>query len=367
MSAPDIQADDVALVTQALLSGTLSGGPFIEALEAAFAAYIGVSHAVAVSSGTAGLHLCVRAACIGENDEVVTTPFSFVASTNCLLYERAPPIFVDIDETTFNLDPAQVETAIGGRTKAVLPVHVFGLPCAMDRLVALCRAHGLALIEDACEAVGAEYRGRKVGSFGDAGVFAFYPNKQMTMGEGGIVTTDNAAWAARMRSLRNQGRGTGNTSIHEELGYNYRLNELSAALGLGQLRRIDALLARRAAVAERYGELLRSVPGLKPRGAVPDGARPSWFAYVVQLDPRTRRDRVIAHLEKCRVPSRIYFSCIHLQPYFRERAEFRQGAFPIAERAAASTLALPFHANLAPEDIEYVVDTLRTAIVLATD
>jgi perosamine synthetase len=366
MSAPDIRARDIELVTQALRSGTLSGGPFLERLEREFAAYIGVRHAVAVANGTAGLHLCVRAGAIADGDEVITTPFSFVASANCILYERAKPVFVDIDETTFNLDPVLARAAVTDRTRAVLPVHLFGQPCAMDELQALCRESDLLLIEDACEAVGAEYRGRKVGRFGKAAVFAFYPNKPMTMGEGAIIATDDPRWAALFRSLRNQGRGDqGAGFAHDHLGYNYRLDEMSAALGVAQLARLDDLLARRQEVAARYGELLRKVPGMGIRRIVPSTTRMSWFVYVVRLDPAIDRDRVIAQLEKRQIASRAYFAPIHLQPVYQKRFGFRKGDFPIAERVAASTLALPFHANLSSSDIEAVVDALQSAAQFA--
>ena len=366
MSAPDIAAEDIALVTQALNSKILSLGPFLDELEKSFAAYIGTRHAIAASNGTAGLHLCVRAAEIADGDEVITTPFSFVASTNCILYERAVPVFVDIDETSFNLDPARVAGAVTARTRAVLPVHVFGQPCEMNELQAVCAAHGLLLIEDACEAVGAEYRGRKVGTFGKAAVFSFYPNKQVTMGEGALITTDDPHWASLMRSLRNQGRSAmGLGFSHEHLGYNYRLDELSAALGLAQLRRIDDLLARRERVAARYGELLSDMPGITLRRILPSTTRPSSFVYVIQLHPGTDRSRVMAHLEERRIPSRIYFSPIHLQPYYRKRFGYREGDFPVTERVAASILALPFHANLLPDDMQYVADALRSAVVRA--
>jgi len=245
MSAPDIQSDDIELVTQALQSKTLSLGPFLSNFERTFANYIGTNHAIGVANGTAGLHLCILAANIADGDEVITTPFSFVASANCILYERAMPVFVDIDETSMNMNPELTRQAVTERTRAVLPVHVFGQPCAMTELNGLCRERDLLLIEDACEAVGAEYRGRKVGTFGKAAVFSFYPNKQMTMGEGAVITTDDPDWAALLRSLRNQGRNELSTWLsHERLGYNYRLDELSAALGLSQLRRIETLLAR---------------------------------------------------------------------------------------------------------------------------
>ena len=363
MSAPDIQPEDIALVTEALQSGVLSGGPFLDRLEGAFADYVGTRHAVAVSSGTAGLHLCVRAAGVADGDEVITTPFSFIASANCLLYERATPVFVDIDETTFNLDPALVEAAVTKRTRAVLPVHVFGEPCEMDALGAICRDRDLTLIEDACEAVGAEYRGRKIGTFGKAAVFAFYPNKQMTMGEGAIITTDDADWAGLLRSLRNQGRAEAGAWLsHERLGYNYRLDEMSAALGLSQLRRLDALLARRDAVAGLYDAHLHRVPGVSLRGPTPSTARRSRFAYVIQLHPGVDRDRVIDQLEREGIPTRVYFSPIHLQPFYRERFGFSEGDFPVAERVAASTLALPFHANLSPGDVARVADALSAAV-----
>jgi perosamine synthetase len=366
LSAPDIQADDVELVTQVVRSARLSIGPFIEQLERDFAGYIGTEHAVAVTNGTSGLHLCIRAADVTDGDEVITTPFSFVATANCILYERAKPVFVDIDATSLNIDPARVEQAVSARTRAVLPVHVFGEPCAMDELQAICNARNLVLIEDACEAVGAEYKGRKVGTFGRAAVFSFYPNKAMTLGEGAIVTTDDPHWAELMQSLRNQGRDDGGTGFaHELLGYNYRLDEMSAALGVAQLARLDRLLAQRQAVATRYGELLRRVPGVTLKRTVPSTTRVSWFAFVIHLDPHIDRDRVMEQLEARGIPSRVYFTPIHLEPYYRKRFGFRPGDFPVAERVAASILALPFHTNLSDAEMEEVVDALQSAVVRA--
>jgi perosamine synthetase len=367
MSAPDIQPDDIDLVTRVLRSNTLSIGPYIESLERNFAEYIGTQHAIAVANGTSGLHLCIRAANLVDDDEVITTPFSFIASANCIVYERAKPVFVDIDEVSLNLDPALTEQAVTGRTRAVLPVHVFGQPCAMDELQALCRARDLVLVEDACQAVGAEYKGQKVGTFGKAAVFSFYPNKVMTMGEGAIVTTDDPRWAMLLRSLRNQGRSAGGTGFsHDLLGYNYRLDEMSAALGVAQLQRLDDLLTRRQSVATRYSELLRSVPGIALKRVVPSTTRASWFVYVIHLDPSIDRNRVIAHLER-QIPSRAYFRPIHLEPYYQKRFGFRQGDFPVAERIAASILALPFHSNLSQADMEYVVDALQSAVIRASD
>jgi perosamine synthetase len=366
LSAPDIQADDVELVVRVLRSNRPSIGPFIKQLERDFADYIGTKHAVAVTNGTSGLHLCMRAAGLAEGDEVITTPFSFIASANCILYENARPVFVDIDEASLNIDPALVARAVTARTRAMLPVHVFGQPCAMDELQAVCRDRNLVLVEDACEAVGAEYKGRKVGTFGKAAVFSFYPNKAMTLGEGAVVTTDDLHWAELMQSLRNQGRSDGGTGYSSDrLGYNYRLDEMSAALGVAQLARLDRLLAQRQAVAARYGEMLRRVPGVTVKRALPSTTRMSWFVFVIHLGPHIDRDRVIEQLEARGIPSRVYFTPIHLEPYYRQRFDFKPGDFPVAERVAASILALPFHTNLSDAEMDEVVDALQSAVVRA--
>ena len=366
LSSPDIQADDVELVVRVLRSNRLSIGPFIKELERDFAGYIGTKYAVAVTNGTSGLHLCMRAAGIAEGDEVITTPFSFIASANCILYENARPVFVDIDEASLNIDPALVARAVTARTRAVLPVHVFGQPCAMDELQAVCSARNLVLIEDACEAVGAEYKGRKVGTFGKAAVFSFYPNKAMTLGEGAVVTTDDPHWAELLQSLRNQGRSDGGTGyFSDRLGYNYRLDEMSAALGVAQLARLDRLLAQRQAVAARYGTMLRGVPGVTVKRTLASTTRMSWFVFVIHLDPYIERDRVIEQLEARGIPSRVYFTPIHLEPYYRQRFGFKPGDFPVAERVAASILALPFHTNLSDAEVDEVVDALQSAVVRA--
>ena len=363
MSAPDIQEEDVALVSQALRSGTLSLGPFLKKFEEECARFLGARHAVAVSSGTAGLHLCMVAAGLGEGDEVITTPFGFVSSANAILYERARPVFVDIDETSFNIDPEQTARAVTDRTRAILPVHVFGQPCAMTELMVLARKRGLYLVEDACEGLGSEYRGRKLGTLGDAGVFSFYPNKQITTGEGAIITTDDDGCAALFRSLRNQGREhMGAWLEHVRLGYNYRLDEMSAALGLSQISRIEQIIAARARVAALYDAALGSIAGLIRPAPLPDTSRMSWFVYVVRLPLGVNRDRVIARLAEKNVPSRAYFPPIHLQPYFRERFGYKAGDFPVTERVAASTLALPFHGQMHDEEVEYVAHHLRQAL-----
>ena len=363
VSAPDIDEVDIGHVAAVLRSGQLSMGPYLTKFEYQMASYVGTRHAVGVANGTAGLHLCVRAAGLHSGDEVITTPFSFVASANCVLYEDAVPVFADIDEETMNIDPDAAVAAISGRSRAILPVHVFGGPAALDELNAICKKSELLLIEDACEALGAEFQGEKVGSFGQAAVFSFYPNKPITMGEGGVITTNDDLWATKLRSLRNQGRNEmGAWLTHQRLGFNYRLDEMSAALGFSQLSRIDDILMRRNRVAETYAALLGDVPEVTT--LVPSGAtwRRSWFVFLVRLNGDLSRDFVVHELENQGVATRTYFSPIHLQPYFRERFGYRGGEFPIAQRIAKTTLALPFHSKMAERDIEYVVKCLKSAV-----
>jgi perosamine synthetase len=363
MSKPDINEDDVNLVVSALRSGQLSIGPFVEKFEELARDYVGTRHAVAVANGTCGLHLCMRLAGVRAGAEVITSPFSFVASANCILYERGTPVFVDIDEETLNVDPAAVGAAITDRTVAILPIHVFGRPAAMDSLCQTADRHSLVLIEDACEALGAMYRNRKVGTFGRASVFAFYPNKQMTTGEGAIVTTNDPKWDASLRSLRNHGRKSMNDGLsHDQIGFNYRLDELSSALGVSQLSRIDVLLERRAAVAAKYGERLSTIPGVQGLLPLESTTRMSWFVYVVRFDASLNRDEVASRLAEKGIPTRNYFPPIHLQPYFREQFGFRAGQFPVTERVSASTLALPFHTNLSDVEIEQVCAALSASI-----
>lgn len=363
MSRPDIRDEDIDAVVSVLRSGTLSLGPWAERFEAAIAAYLGVPHAVAVSSGTAGLHLAVRALGLGEGAEAITTPFSFIASANCLLYEGVTPVFVDIDEATMTLDPRLAAEAVTGRTRAILPVHVFGQPCDMDALQSLCGSARLTMIEDACEALGSEYRRRRVGTFGEAAVFSFYPNKQMTTGEGAVVTTADRGFADLLRSLRNQGRDTHNAWLsHDRLGYNYRLTEMSAALGVTQLERLDQMLAQREAVAEFYRARLDDVPGVALMTAASWTTRLSWFAAIVRLDPALDRDAVIANLAERGIPARGYFAPLHLQPLYRERFGFKPGDFPVTERVARSTLALPFHNRMTRDDVALVCDALAAVV-----
>jgi perosamine synthetase len=363
LSAPWLGEREEELVLATLRSGQLSLGPMVDRFEAALAERVGAPHVAAVSSGTAGLHLCMRLAGVGPGDEVVTTPFSFVASANCALYEGATPVFADIDPRTLNLDPAAVEAAITPRTKAILPVHIFGYPAELDELEAIAARHGLAIVEDACEALGSAYRGRPVGSSGHPAVFAFYPNKQMTTGEGGAVAVASEEEWALLKSLSNQGRSdSGEWLTHARLGYNYRLDDLSAALGVAQLERLDDILTARGEVAARYAELLAGVEGVEaPLGDDAEHRR-SWFVYVVKLASGINRDGVIGRLAAEGIASKPYLPSIHLQPYYRERFGYREGMLPVSEDASARTLALPFHARLAAEDQQRVVDALARAL-----
>jgi perosamine synthetase len=362
LAGPLIDERDEELVLEVLRSGWLSLGPMGPRFEEAFAEYVGVPYAAGVSSGTAGLHLCMRLADVGPGDEVITSPYSFAASANCAMYEGATPVFADIDPRTLNMDPDAVDAAVTERTKAILAVDIFGYPCELDPLLAICERHGFALVEDSCEALGAEYKGRRLGSHGHPAVFAFYPNKQMTTGEGGVVTTGSEEQHAVLLSLRNQGRGDSGAWLHHvRFGYNYRLDDLSAALGLGQVEKLDRLLSARAEVAERYNELLANVDVETP---VPDDAdhRRSWFVYVVKLPAELDRDRVIAELDRGGVASAPYLPSIHLQPYMRERFGFAEGLCPVSEDASRRTLALPFFPQLGGDDQERVVAALADAL-----
>jgi perosamine synthetase len=362
LAQPDTGDRELELVAQVLRSGVLALGHFAERFEASIAAMSGRREGIACSSGTAGLHLGVRALGIKEGDEVLTTPFSFVASANCLLYERAVPRFVDIEDDSLGMDPDLVEAAASGRTRAILPVHVFGRPCRIEPIEAVARRRGWRLIEDACEGLGSSVGGRPLGSFGDVAVFAFYPNKQITTGEGGMVVTDDPVLAETMRSLRNQGRDADGTWLrHVRLGYNYRLDEMSAAVGVAQVERLDELRAGRARVAAAYERALEGQDWLRlPRAGA--GEIVDWFVYVVRLHDEIDRDRLIGRLAAFGVPSRPYFAPLHLQPFYREMFGFRPGDFPVTERVAASTLALPFSSRLTDEDVLYVADALAQAV-----
>lgn len=363
LSGPDIGAPDIEAVVRVLQTPQLSLGPAVPAFEQAVAAYAGSAHAVALSSGTAGLHLLVHALGLGPGDEVVTTPFSFVASSNCLLFEGARPVFADIDPVTWDMDPALAEAAVTPRTRALLPVHVFGRPCPMPAYLDIARRHGLLVIEDSCEAIGTRLGGKMAGTFGRAGVFAFYPNKQMTTGEGGVVITDDPDLADLLRSLRNQGRAKdGSWLAHERLGWNYRIPDILCALGQSQLARLEEFIAARQRVFDTYAHYLKDIPGLVLPAAPAPGQRVSWFVYVVALAEgrtRKRRDAVLEHLRRRGIGCRDYFSPIHLQPFYREKFGLREGMFPVTESVAARTIALPFFNRLTEAQISQIAAALR--------
>jgi perosamine synthetase len=338
-------------------------GPNVAAFERYVADYSGARHGIAVNSGTSGLHMCLAALNVGPGDEVITSPFSFVASANCILYQSATPVFVDIDETTLNIPTEAIEAAITSRTRAVIPVDVFGQPCDLTGLTALAERTGVAIVEDSCEAIGAEHRGQRVGSHGHPAVFAFYPNKQMTTGEGGLIVCDDDQMATTLRSLANQGRDDAGTWMnHVRLGFNYRMDEMSAALGLSQARRLDEILDGRSRVAHSYSLHLSGVSGVQTPIVLDETTRMSWFVYVIRLDPAIDRNRVMETLTASGVPSRPYFVPIHMQPLYRERFGFGPGDFPVTERVAAGTLAIPFFTEMTEDQIEYVCEALEFAI-----
>jgi len=356
LSSPDITEAEIAAVTEVLRSGWLSLGPKVPEFEKAMADYIGVKHAVAVSSGTTGLHLLMRAIGVGRGDEVISTPFSFIASTNCVMFEGARPVLVDIDPHTWNIDPERIEAAITPRTKAIIPVDVFGQVADLDRIAAIARRHGLRVIEDSCEALGSRYKGRMAGSLGDAGIFGFYPNKQITTGEGGMIVTNDDEIAHLCRSMRNQGRDTMAWLAHDRLGYNYRLSDVASAIGLAQIRRIDEILARRARVAGWYRQRLGGDARLSMQRLSPD-VEMSWFVFVVKLaDDYTeeRRNAIIESLRAKGIGSSNYFAPIHLQPFYGREFGYKKGDFPVCERVAARTVALPFHNHLTEAEVEHV-------------
>jgi perosamine synthetase len=362
LAQPDIGEEEIRLVNEVLRSGWLSMGPKVGIFEEKFASYIGTKHAIAVNSGTSGLHLCVKSLGIKSGDEVITTPFSFVASSNSVLFEDGKPVFVDIDPDTLNMDVKKIEAAITENTKAILPVHVFGQPCEMNAIMDIAKEHDLAVIEDACEAIGAEYNGRKAGTFGDASVFAFYPNKQMTTGEGAMIVTDDDNIAKLCMSLRNQGRSEDSEWLnHVRLGYNYRLDEMSCALGIGQLNRIDELIDKRAWVAGEYTKQLDGIESITTQYLNPK-VKMSWFVYVVQVNKEINRNKVMKYLKEHGVSCRPYFTPIHLQPFYKEMFGYKEGDFPICEKVCDSTIALPFYGNMDKKTIVQACSVLKDSL-----
>ncbi|MFK7759500.1 MAG: DegT/DnrJ/EryC1/StrS family aminotransferase [Phycisphaerales bacterium] len=376
LSRPNISRHEEELVLKVLRSGRLSIGPMTERFEEQVAERVGVRHAVACSSGTAGLHMTLVGLGIGPGDEVITTPFSFIASSNVILYVGAKPVFVDICPRSLNADPKLIEAAITPNTKAILAVEAFGNPEHMDAYARIAAKHEIPLIEDCCEALGTVFKGRQAGSFGRAGVFGFYPNKQITTGEGGMIVTDDDRLADLCRSLRNHGRAVqGHGSIqggstagswlhHERLGFNYRMSEVTAALGVAQMDRLDEILRARSDTAEMYIERMAGLSDLI-LPTVPEDCTMSWFVFVARLSTgytREERDRVIQGLRMHDIGSSDYFPCIHQQPIYRQAYGFQDGAFPIAEAVSARTLALPFYGWMTNREVDLVVQTLELMI-----
>lgn len=389
MSSPDLTPVEIQTVQEVLKTPYLSMGQQIEAFEQAFASYVGTAHAVGVSSGSSGLHLAIIAAGVENGDLVITTPFSFVASSNVILYERAIPIFVDVDPVTGNIDPVLISEAVhdltrGGSAaqrwlppsirnspsqintlKSILPVHAFGQPADMDPILHTAQQQNLTVIEDACEAIGAKYKERKAGTMGDTAVFAFYPNKQMTTGEGGMIVTHRADWAALFRSLRNQGRDVFDAWLnHTRLGYNYRLDEMRAALGLTQLQRIEELLTKRERVAAWYNERLAERERIERPSIAPTTTKMSWFVYVVRIKPPVNRNTVVKELAAVGIPSRPYFTPIHLQPFYIEKFGYQRGAFRITECLGDVSLALPFSSRMTEDQVDLVCESLIRIVEL---
>jgi perosamine synthetase len=364
LARPVLGAEEELALTEVLRSGQLSLGPRVGEFERLFAARVGAPLACAVSSGTAGLHLALRAVGVADGDEVLTSPFSFVASANVALYERARPVFADIDPVTLNLDPAAVAAAVGARTRALLPVHIFGYPADMPAFEAIARAHDLAIVEDACEALGATHAdGSAVGGRGHPAVFGFYANKQLTTGEGGMVTLGDRALKERIDSERNQGRAPDMGWLdHDRLGFNYRLSDIACALGIAQLRRLDGMLAARRRVADLYRQALAGIEGLRLPCPDRDGDRRGWFVFVVQLPPGSDRDRTVLALAADGVQSKPYLPAIHLMSFYRERFGHRPGEFPVCEEVAARSLALPFFPEMHERQVERVAERLRAAL-----
>jgi perosamine synthetase len=364
LARPVIGAAEEQAVLEVLRSGQLSLGPRLGEFERAFAARVGAPLASAVSSGTAALHLALRAVGVGEGDEVVTSPFSFVASANAPLYERARPVFADIDPVTLNLDPDAAAAAVGERTRALLPVHIFGYPAAMSAFEQLAQRHDLAIVEDACEALGAVHAdGPAVGARGHPAAFGFYANKQLTTGEGGMVTLADPALKERIDSERNQGRAPDMGWLdHDRLGFNYRLSDIACALGSAQLARLDEMLAARARAADLYREALAGIEGLELPCPDSGGDRRGWFVFVVQVPRGVDRDETVRALAAVGVQSKPYLPAIHLMSFYRERFGHREGEFPVCEDVAARSLALPFFPEITEGQIARVAEELRSVL-----
>ena len=358
LGPPTINQDDISAVVKVLKTGQLSLGAQTEKFEQELAKFVGAKYAAATSSGTTALHLAVVAGGIKPGDEVITSPFSFVASTNCFLYEKAMPKYVDIDPQTFNLDVNKIEAAITHKTKAIVGVDIFGYPAEWEKILAIAKKHRLLVIEDAAEALGAKYQGKKLGSLGHPTVFAFYPNKQMTTAEGGALVTNDKKQYQLIKGLLNQGRGPDlNWLKHLHLGYNYRLTEIQAALGRSQLKKLPGFLTKRNRVADWYRKRLEKIDGLYLMKANDTNHQRSWFVYVIRLDQKFNRDKIMQQLITAGIPTKAYLPSIHLQPYMK-RFGFKIGDFPVSEAVSASTLALPFYTEMPETTVDLVCQKL---------
>src|SRR3989344_972506 len=366
LSKADITDAEIKEVLEVLKSKRLALGPKLERFEKETAKFAGVKYAVAVNSGTSALHLIIRALGIGKSDGVITTPFSFISSSNCILYERANPVYVDIDKKTFNIDVSKIEQVITKKTKDILAVDIFSHPADWDELKKIAKKHALFLIEDSAEALGSEYKGKKCGSFGDAAIFAFYPNKQITTGEGGAILTNNKQIANMCKSMANQGRKVENGKWleHIRLGYNYRLDEMSCALGIAQIARIDEILKKRSQVAKWYSEALKEIKAIE-LPYIDEHSKLSWFVYVVRLAENfsgEKRDMVIAKMAERGIACSNYFQPIHLQPFYKDEFGYKEGDYPVSEGISKRTFALPFFNNLTKEEVRYVAKNLKEVI-----
>lgn len=363
IAKPHITRSEKRAVLDVLNSGNLSLGPKHKEFEEKFAKKIGTKYACSVSSGTAGLHLAMIAANIKPGDEVITTPFSFVASANSILYVNAKPIFVDIDPVTFNIDLSKIEKAITKKTKAILVVHIFGQPANMSEIVKIAKKHSLKIIEDACESICAEHDRKMVGTFGESAVFAFYPNKQMTTGEGGMIVTNDKKVYEICSSLRNQGRSENMQWLdHERLGYNYRMDEMSAALGLAQLAKLDKMIVQRQQIAKWYKEALLPHSDIVTAPQTDPTNTHTWFVYIVTLKNGANRNHVIEDLAAKNIQTKAYLPSIHLFKFYRTKFGFKKGDFPISEKVSNTSLALPIYIGLNKLDVYYIVKTLINTI-----
>lgn len=358
IAKPYILKEDINIVVEVLKSGQLALGPKLKEFEDKFAKYVGVKYACAVSSGTAALHLGVKALGLKKGDEVITTPFSFVSSSNCLIYEGVKPVFVDIEEETFNIDPFLIEQAITSKTKAILPVHIFGQSADMVPILKIAKKYNLKILEDACESLGATYKGDTVGTTGDIGTFAFYPNKQMTTGEGGMIVTNSKKLYDLCDSMRNQGRGdNGDWLLHKRLGYNYRMDDMSAALGITQLKKLDWMIEQKREIASWYNDELQNTPGVEiPR--IGSNRTHSYFVYVIRVK-KGKRNLLMMKLEKKGIQTKPYLPAIHLQPFMKELFGFKRGDYPVAEKVSEETLALPLYIGLNKKDIKFIVKEIK--------